>query len=137
MRVSEWTLPCNHPGMDNRPYDIQERTFLFACDVVHFCRAMLDAHPVSRRLSWQLLDAATSVGANTAEADVGQTKPDFRTKIATARKEARESVFWLRLLAATDRFLEPRIPLLLDEARQLSAILTTIKKNADEDDERG
>ena len=74
------------------PYDIQERTFAFAVQVVNFCRELSDAHPVSRRLSWQLLDAATSTGANMEEAGAGQSKPDFISKTAIARKEARESI---------------------------------------------
>ena len=55
--------------MEQPPYNIQRRTFLFAAAVVTFCRDLTDAHPVTRKLSWQLLDAATSVGANMEEAD--------------------------------------------------------------------
>ena len=69
------------------PYDIQERTFVFAVQVANFCRELIAAHPVTRRLSWQLLDAATSIGANMEEADAGQSKRDFISKTAVARKE--------------------------------------------------
>lgn len=114
------------------PYDIQERTFLFAVQVVKFCRGLTDAHPVTRKLSWQLLDAATSVGANMEEADGGQSKKDFIAKTGIARKESRESVFWLRLIAATDDRCRPTVVPLLDEAKQIRSIVTTIKKNAEE-----
>ena len=119
------------------PYDIQERTFLFARRVVDFCRGLSNAHPVTRAIGWQLLKAATSVGANTEEADVGQTKPDFRAKISIARKETRETHSWLRLLAATDTSVARIIPPLLDEAGQIAAILTAIKKSSDSNDDRG
>jgi four helix bundle protein len=118
--------------MEHPPYNIQRRTFLFAAAVVRFCRGLTDAHPVTRKLSWQLLDAATSVGANMEEADGGQSKKDFIAKIGIARKESRETVFWLRLIAATDSRCRSALPPLLDEAKQIRAIVTTIKKNAEE-----
>ena len=49
-------------------------------------------------LSKQLLRSATSIGANVEEANAGQTKKDFTTKMAIASKEARETRYWLRLL---------------------------------------
>lgn len=124
--------------MAQPPYNIQKRTFLFATAVVKFCRGLTDAHPVTRKLSWQLLDAATSVGANMEEADGGQSKKDFIAKVGIARKESRETVFWLRLIAATDSRCRSAVSSLLDEAKQIRAIVTTIKKNAEEntDDEK-
>ena len=38
------------------------------------------------------------MGANVEEANAGQTKKDFTTKMAIASKEARETKYWLRLL---------------------------------------
>ena len=80
------------------PYDIQARAFEFAVQVLLWYRQLPKVHDCTRVLARrQLLDSATSVGANLEEADGGQTKPDFRAKLATARKEAKESVYWLRL----------------------------------------
>ena len=73
------------------PYDIQERAFAFACDVIGFCRKLPRTDDVLRRLSWQLLAASASIGANLEEADAGQTKADFVAKASIARKESRES----------------------------------------------
>ena len=119
------------------PYDIQDRTFAFAVQIVNFCRNLVAAHPVTRRLSWQLLDAATSIGANMEEAEAGQTKPDFISKTAIARKEARESVFWLRLISETDVRCRPAISSLLEEGKQIVAILSAIKRNAERNPNRG
>ena len=49
-------------------------------------------------LSRQMLRAATSIGANVEEALAGQSRADFLAKMAIARKEARETNYWLRLL---------------------------------------
>jgi four helix bundle protein len=119
------------------PYDIRERTFEFSVEVVSFCRCSWGAHEVTRVLVKQLLKAATSVGANMEEADGGQTKPDFITKVATAKKEAKEAVYWLRLIAATDASLRPLVPPLLDEAKQIAAIVATIRINAEKSKYRG
>lgn len=119
------------------PYDIQARTFLFAVQIVNFCRGLTDAHPVTRKLSWQLLDAATSIGANMEEAHAGQSKKDFVAKTAIARKESRETVFWLRLILATDMRCRSLVPPLLDEAKQIRSIIAAIKKNAERNPGRG
>jgi four helix bundle protein len=90
-----------------------------------------------RELGRQLLKAGTSVGANLEEADAGESKPDFRHKIAVSRKECRESRYWLRLIAYADNRVAPVATPLVNEASELVAILTAIKKNAESDDDRG
>jgi four helix bundle protein len=119
------------------PYDIQERTFQFSVEVVSFCRRSWHVHEATRVLVKQLLKSSTSVGANMEEADGGQTKPDFITKVATAKKEAKETVYWLRLIAATEPGLRQRVPPLLDEAKQIAAIVATIHLNAEKNKNRG
>ena len=125
------------PANMTPPYNIRERTFEFSVQVVLFFRQLSTAHESTRLIAKQLLDAATSVGANIEEADGGQTKPDFRAKIAVARKEAKETVYWLRLLAATDPPLRPKVLMLLDEANQIAAIISAIKRNSEKSNDRG
>jgi len=76
------------------------------------------------------LHSGTSIGANLEEADAGQSKPDFISKCAIALKEARETHFWLRLLRDTELIPPELIMPLINEAREIVAILTTIVKNA-------
>ena len=115
----------HHPTDMGNPYDIQERSFLFACDLVDFCRPLVTGHPLVRELARQLLKSGTSVGANLEEADAGESKPDFRHKIA------------LRLIAYADKRLAPGATPLVQEASELVAILTTIRKNSGSDGDRG
>ena len=63
--------------------------------------------------------SSTSIGANLA---------DFLSKVSIALKEARETHYWLRLLIATEIIAERQLAPLLDEANQLTAILTSIVK---------
>jgi four helix bundle protein len=57
----------------SKPYDLRERTLLFACDVVSFCCILAERGVILRRLGEQLLKAGTSIGANMAEAVDGQS----------------------------------------------------------------
>jgi four helix bundle protein len=80
----------------------------------------------ARAIGDQLLHAGTSLGANYEEASAGQTKADFIAKLAIARKESRESLYWLRLVAAK-KFIDPELLAGdISEARQLTAILRAI-----------
>jgi hypothetical protein len=56
-----------------------------------------------------------------------QSRADFLNKLSIACKEARETHYWLRFLAA-DIVGELRLAEIFDEADQLIAILTTISK---------
>ena len=72
------------------PYDIRERAFQFAVQVVNFVRT-LPHDMTAQTLGQQLLRAATSVGANIEEADGATTAKDRTYKRTLARKEAREA----------------------------------------------
>ncbi len=75
------------------------------------------------------MKAATSIGANYREAGRAESKDDFIHKVGIAEKEAAETEYWLLICQRSfpDR---AEIVTLLDEPRQLLAILTTIGRNA-------
>ena len=117
-----------------QPADIRERTFDLSVRLVKLCRYLEDKPGVGRTLSWQLLRSGTSIGANVEEAQAGQSRADFISKNAIALKEARETDYWLRLLAAAQIVPQRRISELQKEVaevqRILGAIIVTAKKNA-------
>jgi len=108
--------------------DLPERTFEFARRIVTLCQHLDGTPGVSRTLANQLLRSGTSVGANVEEAQASQSDADFISKYSIACKDARETHYWLRLLAACDVIGTDRLELLTDEADQLIAIPTTIIK---------
>jgi len=120
-----------------KPFDIRDRSFLFALDVVKFAQIAADRGWIMSRLATQLVDSGGSVGANLQEAEGGQTKPDFITKNCNALKEAREAHFWLRLIAAAEPSLKPRAAPLIAESHELIAILYAIIKTARNSTSRG
>ena len=109
--------------------DIRERAFEFACRVVTLHRAAARS-ATSRPLLLQLLRAGTGIGSNLEEAEAGQSKADFISKTRIALKEARETHYWLRLMAATQIIKPNRIAALTQEANELVSILTAIVRNA-------
>jgi len=114
------------------PQDIKERTFEFATRVVRLCRALEETPGASQTLANQLLRSGTSVGATVEEAHGTHSKPDFIAKMAIATQEARETNFWLRLLASAEVVPAATLADITDESQQLIAILTTIVKRSRE-----
>ena len=76
-------------------------------------------------MSRQLMRAATSIGANLEEADAGQSRADFISKCTISLKEAREALYWLRLLRATNK-LDASAEALVHESDRIVAVITTI-----------
>lgn len=81
----------------NKVYDIRERLMMFGKGVLEICK-MLPKIPECNRIREQLGSAGTSIGANYEEADGAVTKKDFINKAAIARKEAKETRYWLRVI---------------------------------------
>ena len=109
---------------------IVERSFEFAVRVVRLCRFLETQDRVSRTLANQLLRAGTSIGANIEEAQAGQSKADFTAKMAIARKEARETLYWLKLLKASEIIEVEKLGGITKEADELVRILTSIVKTS-------
>jgi len=78
----------------------------------------------------QMLDAATSIGANLNEAQAASSKREFAHKIGICEGEARETHYWLRLVVACELMSPERLDDLLQENDELIAILTSIGRNA-------
>jgi four helix bundle protein len=106
-------------------YDLEERTIKFSKNIIHLCKR-IPFCLINKRLTDQLLRSGTSIGANYREANECDTKKDFRNKIRIAKKEARETIYWLELLIDSNLNLKDELLLLLDESKQLMKILANI-----------
>ncbi len=111
---------------------ILSKSFAFAVRVVETCRYLVDERK-EYVLSKQLLRSGTSIGANAEEAIGGQSQKDFVAKMSIAYKEARETLYWIRLLQATSYSSEEKAQPLLAEADELcritGSILKTMRQN--------
>ena len=109
-----------------RPYDLEERTYLFARDVRGFVKA-LPRTIANIEDAKQLIRSSGSIGANHIEANESLGKKDFLLKIKTSRKEAKESAYWLRLIDTDGNPDQATLrQTLLDEATELMNIFGAI-----------
>lgn len=81
---------------------IVNKTFEFALSVLNLYKYFNDRHEYI--ISKQLIKSGTSIGANVEEAIGAQSKKDFIHKMSIARKEARETRYWLKLIKESKSF---------------------------------
>jgi four helix bundle protein len=113
-------------GQTKKPaFDLEERTARFGEGVIHFAKTV-SKNPVTAPLISRLVRAGTSVGANYCEADDAVSKKDFKNKIGTCRKEARETKLWLRMIVAAEPELKTEARKLWQEAKELHLIFAAI-----------
>lgn len=122
-------LRMNHVSTTKKPYEIRERSFVFACAIVAAFPSGRALDHASLQLWSQLVDSATSVGAHLQEAGAAGSRAQFLALNRGALREMRESHFWIRLIVATKRIGYEAARDQLDESDQLTSILTIIVKN--------
>ena len=111
-----------------RGYDLEDRTLLFAKNVIAFVNSLPRTLP-NAEISKQLVRSAGSVGANYIEANEALGKKDFLMKIRISRKESKESRFWLEL-AHCDGESKRIQESLKQEATELMKIFGAILRNS-------
>ena len=105
---------------------VPDRTFQFAVRIIKLCQHLEESGGVARTIGKQLLRSGTSIGANVQEGQAGQSKADFISKNYIALKEARETLYWLKLLAATEILHTSRLTPIPQEAEEITRILGAI-----------
>ena len=107
-------------------YDLEERTFVFAKDVRLFVKT-LPKTITNYEDAKQLVKASGSIGANYIEANESLSKKDFLMRSKISRKEAKESVYWLRLIHEINTLKnEKEVLRLIQEGNELKKILSSI-----------
>jgi four helix bundle protein len=120
------TLAEVRPEQDAPPA-IDERTLDYSVRAVRLYRALQSTRdPAAWEIGKQYLRAATSIGANVAEAQGAESSRDFVHKLGIALKEAKESGYWLQLLDRTDILSSERLADIEQETSEIQAVLATI-----------
>ncbi len=104
---------------------LDERTVQFGEAIIRFAKKIPHS-PVNDRLVSQLVGAGTSVGANYCEADDSVSGKEFKQKIGTCRKESKETMFFLRMIATSEPNLAADARILWREAKELNLIFGAI-----------
>ena len=111
------------------PDELQERTRTFAVDVMRFARGVSDVGSCGAVVR-QLVRAATSVAANYRACCRGRSRAEFNAKLGVVAEEADETVFWLEMVLRSGLARGASVAALLEEARQLRAIMAASAKTA-------
>lgn len=109
-------------------FDIYERIFEFVIEVITF----LDTLPkteTNKICINQCIRSVTSMGANGEEADGSSSKKEFIHCFTIVRKEGKETVFWLKVIAKTNNStFSPKVKELIKEGEEIVAIVSSIIK---------
>ena len=108
--------------------ELEKRTKRFALKIIAFV-ATLPQTKTGAIIEYQLVKAGTSVGANYREANRAESRADFIHKIAIVEKESSESGYWLEICDEADLGNVELRKWLLQEARELLAIFTSIGRS--------
>jgi four helix bundle protein len=106
-------------------YDLEERTACFGEAIIASAKK-LPANAVTSPIVSQIVRSGTSVGANYCEADDAVSRKEFRLKIGTCKKEARETKYWLRMAVAANPNTREEAKTLWREAKELHLIFAAI-----------
>ena len=115
-------------SFENKPYDLRERLFEFACVIVRLVQFLHTQGPISAALSYQILKAGTSAGANYEEADDASSPRDSVAKKKIVLRELKETRFRLRVLRRCGILRAEHDPV-IDESSERVRITAAVIRN--------
>lgn len=108
---------------------LKQKSYKFAIRIVRLSQ-YLQNEKKEYILSKQTIRSGTAVGALIREAEFGQSKPDFISKMSIALKEANETDYWLSILRDTDYIEQNQYESLEKDIKELIAMLVSTVKTA-------
>jgi four helix bundle protein len=109
--------------------ELKQRTKQFALRVMKLVGALPET-AVGRPIENQLVRSGTAIGANYRAACRGRSKAEFVAKLGVVVEEADESGYWLELIIDGELLGRNLVEPLLQEANELTAIMTAAHKTA-------
>ena len=110
---------------NKKRFDLEERTFRFARSVFDFINT-LPKTVVNTEITKQVIRSSGSIGANYIEANEALSKKDFGFRIKICRKEAKETVYWLKLMDVKGEAVSQKQQSLIVECTELMKIFGSI-----------
>jgi four helix bundle protein len=110
---------------------VKDKSFIFAIEIIKLFQQL--QHEKSEFiLSRQMLRSGTAIGALISESEYAESKLDFIHKLAIARKECNETIYWLELLAQTsyidNKIFESINCQALELLKMLTSTIKTLKR---------
>jgi len=106
-------------------YDLEERVENFGENIIDLAKKV-KVTSITKPIIEQLVASGCSIGANYFEANGASSKKDFLNKVYIAKKEAKETQHWLRMLAKAEPTIKEEAKKLWKEVFELTKILSTI-----------
>jgi four helix bundle protein len=113
----------------NKYRNLEERTKEFAKRIIHLCKE-LPKDRINSPMVSQIIRSSCSVGANYREANEALGKKDFTHRLRIARKEAKETTYWLELIEEANPDIRNRMRDLFQETKEIRNILSAIIEKA-------
>ena len=108
---------------------MKKRTKQFAVDIIQFCNS-LKTDKASAVITYQIVKAATSTGANYRAACRARSKNEFFSKICIVVEEVDESEYWLELIKEANLSNDLKeLDRLLIESNELVKIMSKAKNS--------
>jgi four helix bundle protein len=108
--------------------DITERAFKFGVEIVKLVMS-LPRNIATFEIGKQLVRSGTGIHSILIHADSASSKREFLLYNNKACTEARETEYWLKMLAVCNLVKENQIDKLLKENNEIISILVSISKN--------
>ena len=109
--------------------ELKQRTKKFAVRVFKMAEA-LPRSAASQVIARQVLRSGSSVAANYRSAYRARSHAEFIARLGVAEDEADETIFWLEMIIEAGLLPAAKLGNLMDEARQLTAILVASRKTS-------
>ena len=115
--------------LEMKDNSLKDKSYQFAIRIVKLSQ-VLQQDRKEFVLSKQVLRSGTAVGALIREAEFGQSRADFTSKMSISLKEANETEYWLSLLKDTDFISESQFMSLQSDCKELIAMLVSTVKTS-------
>ena len=109
---------------------IRDKSYAFAIRIIRLSKDLSSKQEFL--ISRQIARSGRSIGANIEEAQGGATKREFFARITTAHREARETLYWLRLLKDCEMIDLQTNQSLQDDCEELIRMLSAAQKTIKE-----
>ena len=108
-----------------------DKSIVFAARIVKLHQYLIK-NKKETIISKQIVRSGTSIGANINEANYGQSKADFISKMHIALKETAETEYWIKLLFMSEYIDENMSKSLLNDCLEIKRILVASINTAKE-----
>jgi four helix bundle protein len=109
--------------------DLKQRTKKFALRILKLTDVLPNTAK-GRAISYQLIRAGTSVGANYRAACRARSQAEFVAKLGTVIEEADESLYWMEIIIEDKIIPATKLKALMTETNEIVAIMTASRKTA-------